>query len=48
MKHLAKRRDIIITSADNGGAILMKITSKKLIINYSIKTITNYFKQNPL
>ena len=51
MKHLAKRRDIVITITDKGGAVAnmeLKFTSKKLIANYPIKTITKYFKQIPL
>ena len=45
MKHHAKRRDIIITTADKGGTVvtmILKIASKKLIANYPIKIITKY------
>ena len=46
MEHLAKRRGIIITTADKGGAAETMdtvVTSKKLMANYPIKTITKYF-----
>ena len=46
MKHLAKQRDIIITTADKGGAVVLRIMSK-LITNYPIKTNTKNFKQTP-
>ena len=58
MKHLAKRPNKIITTADKGGPVVtmntkiisnkLKIISNKLISNYLTKTITKLFKQSPL
>ena len=45
MKHLAKRRGIVTTTLDKGTAVIMKISSKKIVSNYPIKTIAKYFKQ---
>ena len=58
MKHLTKRPNKIITTADKGGPVVtmdtkiisnkLKIISNKLISNYLTKTITKLFKQSPL